>query len=194
MTKTKRVCVYCGASTRVDEVYRQTALRLGEMLAKSGMDLVYGGGRLGLMGLVADSALANGAHVIGYIPKILESFEGSHSGLSYLEVVDTMHTRKRKMAEIANAFVILPGGFGTLDELFEILTWRQLNMHNKQIIIINTNDYWTPLKNLIHNIIEEKFATPTHAMFAIFVDNVDEAIEKLIEYPEIDVGFEGQNV
>lgn len=194
MTITKRVCVYCGASTRVDEIYRQAAIRLGEMLAKSGMDLVYGGGRLGLMGLVADSALANGAHVIGYIPKILERFEGSHSGLSYLEVVDTMHTRKRKMAEIANAFVILPGGFGTLDELFEILTWRQLNMHNKQIIIINTNNYWDPLKNLIHNIIEEKFATSTHATFATFVNNVDEAIEKLIEYPESDIGFEGQNV
>lgn len=194
MKKTKRVCVYCGASTRVDEIYRQTAIRLGEMLAISGMDVVYGGGRLGLMGLVADSALANGAHVVGYIPKILEKFEGAHSGLSHLEIVDTMHTRKRKMVELADAFVILPGGFGTLDELFEIMTWRQLEMHNKQIIIINVNNYWTPLKNLIHNIIEEKFATPTHATFATFVDNVDEAIEKLQEYPEIDRGFEGQNV
>jgi uncharacterized protein (TIGR00730 family) len=164
------------------------------MLAKSGMDVVYGGGRLGLMGLVADSALANGAHVVGYIPKILQKFEGAHSGLSYLEVVDTMHTRKRKMAELADSFVILPGGFGTLDELFEILTWRQLEMHNKQIIIVNINDYWTPLYQLIHNIIDQKFATPNHATFATFVKNVDEAIDKLMECPEFDTGFAGQNI
>lgn len=194
MKKLKRVCVYCGASTRVDEIYRQTALRLGEMLAKSGMDVVYGGGRMGLMGLVADSSLAHGAHVVGYIPRILEKFEGAHSGLSYIEVVDTMHTRKRKMAELADAFVILPGGFGTLDELFEILTWRQLQMHNKQIIIINTNNYWEPLKALIHNIIQEKFATPAHATFATFVNDVDEAIDKLLEFPVVDSSFEGQNI
>ncbi len=194
MNKAKRVCVYCGASTRVDEIYRETAIRLGTMLALSGMDVVYGGGRLGLMGLVADSALANGAHVVGYIPKILERFEGAHSGLSYLEVVDTMHTRKRKMAELADAFVILPGGFGTLDELFEILTWRQLEMHNKQVIIVNINNYWTPLQNLIRNIIEEKFATPNHATFATFVNSVDEAIDSLMECPEVDLGFAGQNV
>lgn len=194
MKKLKRVCVYCGASNRVDNIYRDTAIYLGERIAQSGMNLVYGGGRMGLMGLVADSALAHGAHVVGYIPKILESFEGAHSGLSYIEVVDTMHTRKRKMAEIADAFIILPGGFGTLDELFEILTWRQLDIHRKQIIIININDYWTPLRSLINNIIEKKFATPAHATFASFVSNVDEAIDLLLRIPEVDSSFEGQNI
>lgn len=194
MTKAKRICVYCGASNRVDQVYKDAAIRLGEMIAKSGMDMVYGGGRLGLMGLVADSALANGAHVVGYIPKLLESVEGAHSGLSYLEVVDSMHTRKRKMTEIADAFIILPGGYGTLDELFEILTWRQLQIHNKPIFIININDYWTPLKNLIHNVINERFATPAHATFATFVNSVDEAIDNLSDIKEEEPSFATQNI
>lgn len=194
MIKAKRVCVYCGASMRADQVYRDAATRLGEMLAKSGMDLVYGGGRLGLMGLVADSALAHGAHVVGYIPKILEQFEEAHTGLSHLEVVDTMHTRKRKMTEIADAFVILPGGFGTLDELFEILTWRQLKMHSKLIIIVNVDGYWDSLKALIHHIIDQKFATPAHASFATFVNSVDEAIDKLMEVNEELIEFPAQYV
>lgn len=194
MTKATRVCVYCGASNRVDKIYRDTAERLGEMIARSGMDMVYGGGRLGLMGLVADSALAYGAHVVGYIPELLETAEGAHSGLSYLEVVDTMHTRKRKMTEIADAFVILPGGFGTLDELFEILTWRQLQIHNKPIFVINVNGYWDPLRELIHSIIRENFATPTHATFLTFVSSVDEAIEKLTELPGEIQEFAGQHV
>lgn len=181
MTKAKRICVYCGASNRVEQVYKDAASRLGEMIAKSGMDMVYGGGRLGLMGLVADSALAHGAHVVGYIPKLLENSEGAHSGLSYIEIVDTMHTRKQKMTEIADAFIILPGGFGTLDELFEILTWRQLQIHSKPIFVINVNNYWSPLKTLIHNVINEQFATPAHATFATFVNSVDEAISILTE-------------
>lgn len=194
MIKAIRVCVYCGASTRADKIYRDAAERLGEMIARAGMDMVYGGGRLGLMGLVADSALAHGAHVVGYIPELLESAEGAHSGLSYLEVVDTMHTRKRKMTEIADAFVILPGGFGTLDELFEALTWRQIQIHNKPIFVINVNGYWEPLRELVGHVIHEKFATPTHATFMTFVDSVDEAIEKLMEVPSHVQEFASQHV
>lgn len=194
MIKAKRVCVYCGSSNRVDQIYQDTAIKMGEMLATSGMDVVYGGGRRGLMGLMADSALAHGAHVVGFIPKLLEDLEGAHSGLSYLEVVDTMHTRKRKMTEIADAFVILPGGFGTLDELFEILTWRQLRMHAKLIVVVNVNEYWQPLKGLINHVIEAKFATPDHATFATFVGSVEEAIDKLMEIPEEKQEFPGQYV
>lgn len=194
MSALKTICVYCGASTRVDSIYRETAARTGELLAKSGFNIVYGGGRLGLMGIMADSALANGTHVTGIIPKLLKEIEGTHPGLSKIEIVDTMHTRKRKMSELADAFIILPGGFGTLDELFEILTWRQLQMHDKPIIVVNTNGYWDSLKDLIYNIIEEKFATPAHAAFAKFVSSPDEAIDTLIDVPEPKLGFAGQHV
>lgn len=194
MPAIKTVCVYCGASTRVDAIYKETAARTGELLAKSGFNVVYGGGQLGLMGLVADNAVANGAHVTGIITTLLEGIEGTHPGLANIQVVDTMHTRKRKMSELADAFIILPGGFGTLDELFEILTWRQLQMHDKPIVIINTNGYWDPLKNLIRKVIEEKFATPAHATFATFVTSPDEGIDLLIEAPEPEMGFAGQHV
>lgn len=194
MSAIKTVCVYCGASTRVDDIYKDTAAKTGELLAKSGFNVVYGGGRLGLMGIVADSALANGAHVTGITPTILKDLEGAHSGLSELVIVDTMHTRKRKMSELADAFIILPGGFGTLDELFEILTWRQLEMHDKPIIIVNVNNYWDPLKALINNIIEEKFATAAHATFSRFVSSPNEAIDTLTEAPEPELEFAGQHV
>lgn len=184
MGKIQSVCVYCGASGRVDSVYKEAAMRLGEVLGLAGLKVVYGGGRLGLMGLIADSALTQGAHVVGIIPKTLEKFEGAHPGLSELHVVDTMHTRKKKMFELADAFVVLPGGFGTLDEVFEILTWRQIQLHARPIIIININGYWDPLKHLIHNIIEQKFATPGHALFATFIDSPDEVLDILENLPE----------
>ncbi len=194
MSALRTICVYCGASTRVDAIYRETAARTGELLAKSGFNVVYGGGRLGLMGIVADNALSHGTHVTGIIPTLLKDIEGTHPGLSKVEIVDTMHTRKRRMSELADAFIILPGGFGTLDELFEILTWRQLQMHDKPIVIINTKGYWDPLKALIQNIIEEKFATPAHATFAKFVVTADEAIGVLTEEPAPELEFVGQHI
>ena len=168
---------YCGASGRVDDVYKEAALRLGEVLGMAGLKVVYGGGRLGLMGLIADGAISQGAHVVGIIPQMLEKFEGAHPGIAELHVVDSMHTRKNKMFELADAFVVLPGGFGTLDELFEILTWRQIQIHNRPIIIVNVNGYWDPLKQLIHNVIEQKFAPSGHALFATFVDSPDDILD-----------------
>ncbi len=194
MVKAKNICVYCGASTRADHVYQEAALRLGEVLARAGLSVVYGGGRLGLMGLIADSAIAHGTQVTGYIPKILTKYEGAHPNLTEIHIVDTMHTRKRMMSEHADAFVILPGGFGTLDELFEILTWRQLQMHDKPIIVVNVNNYWDPLKALIHNVVEQKFATPAHAQFVTFVQSVDEVLNVLIDAPESGIDFAGQLV
>lgn len=179
MGNIRSVCVYCGASMRADKIYKDAALRLGEILALAGLQVVFGGGKLGLMGLVADSALAHGGRVIGIIPKLLEGVEGAHPTLSELHVVDSMHTRKRKMVELSDAFIVLPGGFGTLDELFEILTWRQLQMHNKPIIIVNINGYWDPLKKLIHNVIEQNFAPAGHALFATFVESPDEVLDIL---------------
>jgi uncharacterized protein (TIGR00730 family) len=190
----KSICVYCGASTRSDQIYQEAALRLGEVLARSNLKVIYGGGKLGLMGLVADSAIAHGAQVIGFIPKILTKYEGAHPNITEIHIVDTMHTRKRLMSEHADAFIILPGGFGTLDELFEILTWRQLHMHDKPIIVVNVNNYWSPLRDLIHNVVNHKFATVEHAQFVTFVDSVDEVLDVLIQAPESDIDFAGQLV
>lgn len=179
MGNIQSVCVYCGASVRAEQIYKDAASRMGEVLARAGLQVVFGGGKLGLMGIVADNALANGARVVGIIPTLLEEFEGAHPKLSELHVVDTMHTRKKKMSDLADAFVILPGGFGTLDELFEILTWKQLQIHDKPVIIVNVNGYWDPLKKLIHNIIEQRFAPASHALFATFVDSPDEVLDIL---------------
>lgn len=181
----KTIGVYCGTSEQADPSYKEVAARTGELLAKSGFNIVYGGVRLGLMGILASNALANGGYVTGIIPSLLTELEGAHPSLSEIQIVDTMHTRKQRMSELADAFIILPGGFGTLDELFEVLTWRQLQLHDKPIIIVNTMGYWAPLKALVHNVIEEKFAAPGHANLVNFVSTIDEAIDSLTEVSKI---------
>lgn len=184
MQEIKSVCVYCGSSTRSELVFQKAAFELGKSLAQAGIQLVYGGGQLGLMGLVADGVVNNGGRAIGYITRNLEHIEGGHNNLSELHVVETMHTRKLKMSENADAFVILPGGFGTLDELFEILTWRQLEMHDKPLIIANINGYWDPLKALIHNVVEHHFARVLDEKLLIFVSAIDEIIPLLRQLPD----------
>ena len=189
MKEIKSVCVYCGQSARVDQVYKDAALALGTSLAKAGLQLVYGGGKSGLMGLVADGVINNGGHAIGFIPHFLEGIEGSHPRLTELYIVDSMHARKQKMSEHADAFVILPGGFGTLDELFEILTWRQLQMHNKPIIIINIQGYWNLLKALAHNVVENHFARSGDEQYLTFVSTIKEVIPLItnLPSPQVDV-------
>ncbi len=172
----KFLCVYCGASERCDQLFRQTAIDLGSQIAQHGFGVVYGGGRLGLMGLVANSALNAGGKVIGFIPEHLDSREGAHDGLTELHIVDSMHTRKMNMATQADMFVVLPGGFGTLDELFEIITWRQLKLHEKPIIVINMNGYWDPLKSIINNVVDEHFAHEEHRSIVKFVDKVEDVL------------------
>lgn len=184
MQQIKSVCVYCGSSPRAELIYQKAAFELGKHLAEAGIQLVYGGGQLGLMGLVADGVMDNGGRAIGFITKNLEHIEGGHNHLSELHVVESMHTRKLKMSENADAFVILPGGFGTLDELFEILTWRQLEMHDKPLIIANINGYWDPLKSLIHNVVEHQFARPLDEKLLIFVPTIEEIIPLLRQLPE----------
>lgn len=177
----RSVCVYCGSSSRVKESYKQNAARLGEMLASRGMDLVYGGGRVGLMGIVADSALKHGGKVIGIIPEHIQSKEIEHHGLTELHIVDSMHTRKRMMAERSDAYVVLPGGFGTLDEAFEIITWKQLGLHEKPIIIFDDGGFWQPLATLLNNLVAEGFAPEhTRALYSIVtsLDGVFEALSK----------------
>jgi uncharacterized protein (TIGR00730 family) len=156
----RRLCVYCGSSGAVDRIYRAAATDLGARLGAAGVGVVYGGGRVGLMGLLADAALAAGGEVIGIIPSRLRDAELAHPGLSELVVVATMHERKRLMAEKADAFAILPGGIGTLDEMFEILSWKQLNLHSKPIFLIDIEGYWASLRALLDHIVGRGFMRP----------------------------------
>lgn len=153
----RSVCVYCGSAVGVDPRYRAAADELGRSLAKAGIGLVFGGGHIGLMGIVADAALASGGYVVGIIPAALRDRELGHQGVSELIVVDTMHDRKRIMAERADAFAVLPGGIGTLDEFFEIATWRQLGLHDKPIFVVDVAGYWRPLRALFDHIVAQGF-------------------------------------
>jgi hypothetical protein len=173
------ICVYCSSSNHIDRVYQEAAIDFGKELALANFKLIYGGSHVGLMGLVADAVLHHGGKVAGFTTKHLESIEGAHERLTELHVVDTMHTRKLMMSTTADAFVILPGGFGTLDELFEILTWRQLGMHNKPIIVANIDGYWDPLKALIDYVIQQKFARENDAGLITFVTSITEIISLL---------------
>ena len=157
MTKIKSVCVYCGSSARVDQAYKDAAVDLGKAIAAHGWGVVYGGGRVGLMGLVADSALAAGARVVGIIPQHIQGREVEHTDLTELHIVDSMHIRKQMMVDRGDAFVILAGGLGTLDEFFEILTWKQLGLHDKPVVMVNINGYWTKMIEAIRHIADEKF-------------------------------------
>ena len=141
----RRVAVYCGSANGNDPAYLAEARSLGAAIATAGLGLVYGGASVGLMGAVADAALAGGAEVIGVLPDVLAGKEIAHAGLTRLELVSTMHQRKARMAELADAFLILPGGYGTLEELLEVVTWAQLRLHAKPCILINTAGYWDGL-------------------------------------------------
>lgn len=183
MPEIKSVCVYCGSSARVDQVYKDAAVELGKSLAANGYGVVYGGGRVGLMGLVADSALEAGAPVIGIIPKHIQAREIEHTDLTELHIVDTMHVRKQMMVDRGDAFVILAGGLGTLDEFFEILTWKQLGLHDKPVIMLNINGYWTKMIEAIRHIASEKFMrAEDFGMFQV-VDSVAEVPEALLNAP-----------
>ncbi len=153
----ERVCVFCGASSGRLAGYADAARAFGEAVAARGLGVVFGGGRVGLMGAVADGALAAGGEVIGVIPRWLVDRELAHSGVTELEVVGSLHERKARMAELADAFVALPGGFGTLDELIEQLTWSQLGLHDRPIGLLDVEGYWRPLIALARHATEEGF-------------------------------------
>jgi uncharacterized protein (TIGR00730 family) len=183
MAVVKRLCVYCGSSGRVDEVYRAAATRLGTMLAQAGIELVYGGGRIGLMGLLADAAIAHGGRVVGIIPGHLHDHEVGHAGVSELVVVGSMHERKRRMFEMSDAFAILPGGLGTLDETFEMITWKQLGLHDKPILVIDVAGYWAPLKALTHHLVDQGFAAASTLELFRIVPRVEDVLPALAEAP-----------
>jgi hypothetical protein len=156
----RRVAVYCASADGNIPAFRAEAAALGQAIAAAGLGLVYGGAKVGLMGAVADSALAAGAEVIGVLPGILSDTEIAHSGLTRLELVETMHQRKARMAELADAFLVLPGGYGTLEELLEIVTWAQLRLHAKPIVLINTLGYWDGLLTFLDSAVAAGFLKP----------------------------------
>lgn len=179
MNKIKSVCVYCGSSAKVDERYREAAVQLGALLARQGVTLVYGGGRVGLMGLMADACLQAGGAVVGVIPEFLRRWEVGHGAVTELVVVDNMHQRKQTMFDRSDAFAILPGGLGTLDETFEILTWKQLRLHDKPIALIDVAGYWRPFTALFDHVIAENFAKPEMRDLLTVVSDVDALLPAL---------------
>ena len=183
------VCVYCGAANGVAAPYVQAAKDVATALAQRKIRVVYGGGHVGLMGVVADTALRAGTEVVGIIPEHIKTQEVQHTGLTELHVVSDMHTRKRMMVERADAFVILPGGLGTLDEAFEILTWKKLRLHNKPIIIFNLNGYWDLFLDLIARAVSEGFALPSdQALFSV-ATTVEEMLKLMDDKSNPDIGI-----
>lgn len=181
MSEIRTVCVYCGSASHVKDAYREAAHQLGTLLAEGGYGIVYGGGRVGLMGIVADAALGAGGEVVGVMPEIIKVREVEHQALTELVLVDSMHDRKRMMVDRSDAFVVLPGGLGTLDETIEVLTWRQLGLHDNPIIIVDVDDYWQPLKKLIKHVIGERFAGEGVKGLITFVDKPKHVLKVLKE-------------
>jgi uncharacterized protein (TIGR00730 family) len=179
MRSIRSLCVYCGSREGVDPAYRQAAAALGRGLAQRGISLVYGAGGIGLMNVVADAVIAAGGVSIGVIPRHLAALELKHHGLTETVLVDTMHERKQLMFERSDAFAVLPGGYGTLDELFEILTWKMLDLHTKPVFLVNAAGYWNPLVHLIDQVIGQGFADPAARHLLRVVPSVDALFEAL---------------
>lgn len=173
----KRICVFCGSSPGASPRYAQLARRVGSALVRTGLTLVYGGGNVGLMGVLADAVLAIGGEVIGVIPQSLVDLEVAHDGLSDLRIVNSMHERKALMADLSDGFIALPGGIGTLEEFCEILTWAQLGLHQKPCGLINLDGYFDHLMAFLDQMVAERFFRPEHHRMVL----VDAEPEKLLE-------------
>jgi len=171
------VTVYCSSSNLAPREYFTAAAELGREFALQNISLVFGGGRVGLMGCIADAVMENGGTVKGIIPRFLEEREVAHYGLSVLYVVETMHERKMKLAEWGDAYLVLPGGFGTLDELIEVITWKNLGHHHKPIILLNLNGFWDPLLLFFKRIADERMIPEQHARYYIICNTVKDVLE-----------------
>ena len=179
----QRICIFCGSQVGINGLYRQAATALGQLLVRHGYGLVYGGGHVGLMGVIADAVLASGGEVIGVIPESMVARELAHTGLTQLQVVPGMHARKARMAELADAFIALPGGYGTFEELFEVITWAQLGMHRKPIGLLNVAGYFNALKALVDQAIAEGFIRPEHRHLLTIADDAHTLLELLSRKP-----------
>lgn len=184
----KSICVFCGSSTGKNEIYKTQARVFGKLLAKNNISLIFGGGKVGLMGILADSLLESGGNCIGIIPKSIADLEIAHKNCSNLHIVENMHQRKFMMSEMAEAFVALPGGFGTLDELSEVLTYNQLRIYDKPIGLLNVDGYFNHLLNFLDHSVKERFVRTEHRNNIIVEDNAIDLIEKLKTYKPVQIG------
>jgi uncharacterized protein (TIGR00730 family) len=178
----KRICVFCGSNSGANPAYVEAARCLGSTLAARGIGLVYGGGKVGLMGELANSTLARGGEVTGVIPQALFEKEVAHTNLTALHVVDSMHDRKGMMGDLADAFITLPGGFGTMEEFFEVLTWAQLGIHRKACGLLNVDGYYDGLLALFDSFVSERFARREHRDFVIAEREIDMLLDRIIAY------------
>ncbi|PZX95423.1 TIGR00730 family Rossman fold protein [Flavobacterium aquariorum] len=184
----KRITVFCGSSSGIEEIYSSQATLLGETLAKRDIELVYGGANVGLMGAVADGVLNNGGKAIGVLPNFLRSKEIAHKQLTELILVDTMHERKTKMNDLCDGVIALPGGFGTLDELFEMLTWAQLGLHKKPIAILNIDGYFDSLIAFTQTMVEKGLLKEVNQQMLLVSETIEDLLDKMENYVPPTVG------
>ena len=178
----KRICVFCGSSSGARATYREAAVQTGRAIADGGLELVYGGGNIGLMGAVADAALEAGGKVIGIIPDGLLRREVGHLNLTELHIVDSMHERKAMMADLSDGFIALPGGYGTFEEFFEVVTWAQLGMHRKPCCLLNVEGYYDPMLAMIDRANEDKFLRPQHRKLVLVGKSIEDLLEQMNRY------------
>ncbi len=188
MADLRALCVYCGSSEGVDERHVAAASALGKAAAERGVRIVFGGGRVGLMGVMADAALTAGGAVTGIIPRHLMALEVGHEAIDDLRIVATMHERKMLMCDISDAFCILPGGFDTLDETFEIVTWRQLQLHDKPVVLVNLDGFWDPLVSLIEHQAAAGYIRPAHLKLFKVVDSIEAVFDTVAAAPQPTLG------
>ena len=184
----KSVTVFCGSSFGSEDIYRREAEHLGQLLAEQNIKLIYGGAKVGLMGVIAGAALEAGGKVVGVLPQFLRSKEIAHEGLTELILVDSMHERKNRMHELSDGVIALPGGFGTLEELFEMLTWAQLGLHKNPIGLLNVNGYYDALIDLIHHMVDKGFLKPVNQKMLLSSDSVLELLQTMNNYVAPEVG------
>lgn len=179
MSKVNSACVYCGTGHSVSQIYKDTAARLGTVMAESKVRLVYGGGRVGLMGIVSQACFGAGGEVVGIIPEHIQDKEVMNDDVTELFIVDSMHTRKKMMVDKSEGFIVLPGGFGTLDETFEILTWKYLGLHDKPIVLLNVDGFYDPLLKMVDHMVDSGFTPFWHRSLYQVVDTPEDAIVAL---------------
>jgi len=185
--KTKRICVFCGSSAGTDPAFSAAAKKVGEGLAQRGLELVYGGGNVGLMGVVADAALSGGGRVIGVIPQSLVDRELAHRRISELRIVSSMHERKALMADLSDAFIALPGGYGTVEEFCEILTWAQLGLHQKPFGLLNVRQFYESFIAHIDHAVRMKFIRPQHRELLMTSESIEGLLEQFATFKPLPV-------
>ncbi|MGP1931325.1 MAG: TIGR00730 family Rossman fold protein [Arsenophonus sp. ET-YP4-MAG3] len=182
MGKINSITVYCGSNVGTNDIYQQKAIALVSELVNRKITLVYGGGNIGIMGILANSVLEKGGRIIGVIPSLLVERKIFHGNLTEIHIVDTMHQRKQKMIDLADGFIALPGGIGTLEEFSEVFTWGQIGLHKKPIGLLNINNYWSPLITMIEKMANEKFLEEKYRYMAIVDDNPANLLDRFLYY------------